>query len=575
MNVYQGESLAGGIALGQIHLQGYDQSEAFVSRISSDQVEGELNMLRVALGLSREQIEKIRSKQEGNLSQDELRIFDAHISYLQDPMFVNEIEKLVMEKRLHVRESILRVVENYDRIFALVECEHLRQRASDFRDVATRVLRNLGDGEKEVEAISRPSGAYILAARKLSTADMFDLDNEKVAGIVAEEGGISSHAGILARSMGIPTITGIRDLPSKLENGEFVVLDGEAGELHVRPDDRLVEEFQRTAQQFKDALPVASSDEAPHATRDGTEVKIHGSCGSVGEANLVRAYAMDGVGLFRTELLFLAGSRMPSEDMLVKQYEEVVRARSGTPVNFRLLDVGSSTQVEGVAFLPERNSAMGLRGIRNLLVNADVLRLQLRAILRAAAGASEVAILVPFVTGISDLQRVRAAILEERQSLRKRGVACADSLLVAPIIEVPAAAFMLRAFLDESDFVVVALDDLQAYLLAADRDNVRVRDYYEMLHPGVFELLARLAREAEGKEKRLILFGEGAGDPTRIPFYVGIGIREFSVAPVRMDSVLKGLERFAVDECQKIAARILEAPRSLEVQRLLLRLASR
>ena len=159
--------------------------------------------------------------------------------------------------------------------------------------------------------------------------------------------------------------------------------------------------------------------------------------------------------------------------------------------------------------------------------------------------------------------------------MRKRGVACADSLLVAPIIEVPAAAFMLRAFLDESDFVVVALDDLQAYLLAADRDNVGVRDYYEMLHPGVFELLARLAREAEGKEKRLILFGEGAGDPARIPFYVGIGIREFSIAPVRMNQVLKVFERFAVDECRKIADRILQAPRSLEVQRLLLRMASR
>lgn len=573
VKVYKGETVAGGIALGRVYLQGYEQGEGYEFRIASDQVEDELNRLRDALSRSRKQVEDIRAKQEGNLSPSELQIFDVHIAYLQDPMFVDEIEKLVIDERLRARSAIQRVARNYDRIFSLVENDKLRQRAGDLRDVATRLLRNLADEEVRVSSGPPPAGRYVLAARKLNTADMFDLENEKVEGIVVEEGGISSHAAILARSMGIPTISGIRDLPGKLENGQMVVLDGNAGEVIVDPDERLLGEYEESARQFRESFERGPAAEAAHATRDGTEVRIRASAGSLGEVDLARTYGMDGIGLFRTELMFLVEERVPEEDQLVEQYTQVVRQPHEEPVNFRLLDVSSSARVWGVDFTPERNPAMGVRGIRLLLQHPEILRLQLRAILRAAAGTEETGVLVPFVTGVSDLQRVKAAILEERQALRKRGVPCADRLSVAPIVEVPAAAFVLHAFLNESDFAVVAIDDLQAHLFAADRDNARVRDYYSMLHPALFELLARMARDAERREKRLVFFGEGAADPARVPFYVGVGVRELSVAPVRLKDVLGALRRFSVDECRKIAERILEAPRSIEVQRILVRLS--
>jgi phosphotransferase system enzyme I (PtsI) len=563
----RGECVAPGVAVGPVFLRGFE-GMATGKRIAADEVEAELNRLREALQKSRAQVEEIKLKQADALGEAELRIFDAHLAYLGDAMFVTEIEAQVIKERLPVREAVQLVFVKYDRIFQLVESELLRRRASDLRDVATRLQRNL-----EAEAVRgavAPTGPYILAARRLTTADMFDLANEKVQGIVAEEGGMSSHAAILARGMGIPTVTGIRDLPRLVRDGDVAVLDATAGELDTAPDDAALTEATASVQRWKasQAQALAPAETAGHHTRDGTQVRLLGSCGSPGESDLVRTFGMAGIGVYRTELQFLAAKMQPAEETLVATYRQVVEAHAGRTIAFRLLDVQASTRDRELRH-QERNPTLGLRGVRGLLADRDLLRLQLRAVLRAATGHDGVAVLVPFVTGMSDLQRVKAALLEERVALKKAGAPCASELALAPIIEVPAAAMSLGSLLNESDFAVVAVDDLQAHLLAADRDNVAVREYHEMVHPAVFEMLARMARDAERREKQLVLFGESAADPVRMPFYLGVGYRSFSIAPVRLRGVLKVLARYSLDECRRIAARILEAPRTLDVQKVL------
>jgi len=566
MNVLRGESVSPGIAVGPVHLRGYDDDEIGVSRIAADQVEAELDRLRTAVGQSRAQIEEIRGKQQGQLGEAELRIFDAQIAYLGDPSFVAEIEQQVVQERLAVRAAVKTVYAKYDRIFQLVENEILRRRASDLRDVATRVLRNLASGEPS--ARKAPAGRYVLAARKLTTADMFNLDAEGVDAIVAEEGGMSSHAAILARGMGIPTLTGIRGLPRLLRDGSVVVVDSDHGELRVDLTEAELGQYAERSQTWKSLQKQAPETEARHETRDGTAVELLGSCGSLGEAEMSRTFGLAGIGVFRTELAFLADKRLPTEDELVAQYQKVIEGHPGQPVNFRLLDVAAGVFAPG-AKDPERNPAMGRRGVRGLLANQDILRLQLRAILRAAAGIENVGVLVPFVTSVMDLQRVKAILIEERLALRKAKVAVAGSLALAPILEVPVAAFSIGALAVESDFLVLAIDDLQAYLLAADRDNSAVREYHELAHPAVFEFLARIAKEADRVEKEVVLFGESAADPQRMPFYIGAGFRRFSIAPVRLRKLLKVLRRYSADECRRIAARVLEAPRAVDVQRVL------
>lgn len=566
--IHRGETVAPGIAVGPVHLRGYDD-EVAQKRIAADQVEDELNRLRSALQRSRAQIEEIKQKQQGTLGEAELRIFDAHIAYLSDPMILAEIEQQVVQERFAVREAIRMVVAKYDRIFQLVESDLLRRRASDLRDVATRLMRNLAEDGRAPQ-VAVPTGRYILAAKKLTTADMFNLENERVDGIVAEEGGLSSHAAILARSMGIPTLTGIQDLPRLLRQGGVVAIDAGAGELHVDPTEAQLAQFTDRAQKWKTAAIQAPDTQPKHETRDGVAVNLLGSCGSPGEADLSRTFGLSGIGVFRTELPFLAqqgeAARRPTEDDLTAQYRQVLTGMEGKPVSFRLLDVAAAT-LDTEKRNPERNPAMGARGVRGLFLHQDVLRMQVRAILRAAAGREQVAVLVPFVTGPQDLQRVKAIVMEERVALRKAKIAAVDQLLVAPIIEVPAAALVMSSLLVDADFAVVALDDLQAHLLAADRDNTVVREYHELLHPALFELLARMARDAEKRGREVVLFGESAADPARLPFYLGVGYRSFSIAPVRLRGLLKVLRRYSADECRRIAARVLEAPRPVDVQK--------
>jgi len=553
-----------------VYLRGYDDDEVGNKRIAADQVENEMNRLRGALQESRSQIEDIKHKQERTLGESELRIFDAHIAYLSDPMFVTEIEDQIVQERFGVREAVRLVVAKYDRIFQLVESDMLRRRASDLRDVATRLLRNLGDAGGASQE-PPPAGRYILAAKKLATADMFNLENERVDGIVAEQGGMSSHAAILARGMGIPTLTGIRDLPRLLGQSTVAIIDAGAGELLVDPGEQQLREFSEQAQRWKKQRVEAPEDGGRHELRCGSPVHLLGSCGSAGEAELSRTFGLAGIGVFRTELAFLTEGRPPTEDELVNQYRQVIKAQEGRAVNFRLLDVAAST-LDPELRLVERNPAMGARGVRGLLQNPDVLRLQLRAILRAAAGTKSTGVLVPFVSTLSELQRVKAAALEERVALQKAKVEIADRLLMAPIIEVPAASLVIGALLDESDFAVIALDDLQAHLLAADRDNNAVRSYHELVHPALFETLMRMAREAVRHQGDLVLFGESAADPVRLPFYLGVGYRRFSIAPVRLRGLMKVLAHYSADECRRISARVLEAPRTLDVQKVLVNL---
>ncbi|GAB4150287.1 MAG: phosphoenolpyruvate--protein phosphotransferase [Planctomycetota bacterium] len=566
MTVYRGEAIAAGVAVGPVVLRGWEDLGAARRRIAADRVEIELNLLREALKKSRAQIEEIKEKERSSLSESELRIFDSHVSYLTDPMFVTEVENQIIQERFCAREAIHVVLEKYDRIFQLVESDMLRRRASDLRDVATRVLRNLADQDQGAAPRAAPSGPYILAARRLTTADMFNLDNERVDGIVAEEGGMSSHAAILARSMGIPTISGIRDLPRILREGDIAVVDASAGELRVAPEERLLQEYAKAAEKWKRKRVEAPEKEHRHATRDGVEIELLGSCGSLGEVELSRTFGLEHVGLYRTELLFMVDKADPTEDQLASHYRSVIEHAEGH-INFRLLEVAGD--IIDKARGQERNPAMGLRGVRALLTRQEILRRQIRAILRAAHGFRSVGVLVPFVTSISELQRVKAAILEERLALKRAKVPFAGELSIGPVVEVPAAALTVGPLLGESDFAVVALDDLQAHLLAADRDNTGVRQYLELVHPALFEVLSRLGREAQRREKKLILFGESAADPQRLPFYIGAGYRSFSIAPVRLRGILKVLRRYTADECRRIAARILEAPRSLDVQRIL------
>ncbi len=564
----EGVTVCGGVAIGKVKLRGYELDRSRNRRLAASQAEPEVERFLAAVSRSKAQVERLKASVEEDLGKEEVKILGVHLAYLQDPTFLADVEERIRRHLLPLEDALAAVVRDFDRIFELVENEKLKECALDLRDVALRVLRNLEpveEGEGDDEADEDP---YILVSRKLSITDMQHLDRSKVLGIVAESGGPNSHAAILARSMGIPAITGVQGLRDRLKDGDFVILDAGTGVLYLDPEERLRREYEVRVLEAREA--VSFEDEGPDELGDGTPISLMGSCGNLGDVGQAMDAGLEGVGLYRTELLFFVDRTLPGEDMLLHHYKEVRSRAGGLPVTFRLLDLSGDMVLPGYPRRNEPNPALGLKGIRLLLRESTLFRMQLRALLRLAS-EEPIEIAVPFVTTVQELQRVRTAVREEREILRKSGIDCAGETRIGVVVEVPATAFSIEALLHEADFVIVALDDLQQYLLAADRDNLHVSEYYRTFHPALFRLLDRLHRETRRFGKECRLFGEGAADPLRLPFFLGVGFRSFSVSPVRSPRIRKALRKWTAPAAESLSREVLAAPSSLEVQRLLLR----
>ncbi|MDP6424313.1 MAG: phosphoenolpyruvate-utilizing N-terminal domain-containing protein [Planctomycetota bacterium] len=563
----EGVTVCGGVAVGPVVLLGYEFERSMAARLPATEVEAEILRLRTAVDRSMAQVEEIRGSLAGELGDLEHQIVSVHLELLRDPVFLNDIENRIRTEQLRLEDTLYCAVRDFDRIFELAESGRLKGRALDLRDVALRVVRSLDRSDADAPEVDMHE-PHIVAARKLSLADLCRLDRDVLLGIVAEEGGFDSHAGILARSMNVPAITGVPSLRDSVRNGDYVVLDAGTGVVHVNPDERLRKEFE-VQRRAAASTSAAIEPVGPIEIAGGEPVQIRGACGNLGEVGQAADAGLEGVGVYRTELLFLLEQPGPSEEVLTRHYADVLARAGGAPVRFRLLDAAADQRIIGMRSGGDPNPALGLKGVRLLLAVPSLLRLQIRALLRVApAGVLEV--VVPFVSSVQDVQRIKESIRSERANLLKAGVPCAEQVVIGAAVEVPATAFHVTPVAKEVDFLVVALDDLQQYLLAADRDNLRVEGYYRVFHPALFRLVAQLAAEASAAGREIVLFGESVADPLRLPFWIGVGYRCLTISPVRARDVSDTLALWSVADARELAERVLTAETSLEVQRLLL-----
>ena len=565
-HLLKGVTVSPGVAVGPVRFAGYELDQPTGGRIPSEHVEAEVERFQRAVESSKEQLRALGDKLEEDLGKDELRILAVHVAYLEDPIFLGDVESKIREDQLPVEGALRRVVQDFDRIFELVETKMLKEKAHDLRDVALRVVRNVEESAALAEPIVS-SEPHILLVRKLGLSDLFGMDHEQVLGIVAEEGGANSHAAILARSMQIPTLTGIPDLRSRLRTGDMVILDARTGVLHRNPPERLQREFE--VRMGESGGVTVFDQTGPAELADGKSVHLYGSCGNLGEVEQSRDAGLDGIGLYRTEVLYLAHSNLPSEELLQHHYAEVLARAGEGRVIFRLLDIAPDFRLAGLPHRNEPNPALGLRGLRWLFHYPSVFREQLRALLRQDSGGT-VDIALPTVTTIQDIQRVRAAVREERAALLKQGQSVVDEIRIGVIIEVPAVAFHLAGVAVEADFLIVALDGLQQYLLCADRDNLAVADYSRIYHPSLFRLLVQVAKDARLLGKEIMLYGEAASDPLRLPFYVGAGFDKICVSAVRSAQVRHLLSRWRAVDAEALTRRVIKASTSLGLQKILL-----
>jgi len=546
----RGVSVAPGLTTGVIHRKDYDLQSASVERVARDQVENELNHFHSALVAARAQLAALKTKIAGQVPAHEARILDVHLAYLKDSVFIADVEGLILNEQLRLEAAIAKVIGDFDRIFKLVQDPTLRERAVDLRDVGLRVLRHLErDRAKDEDRPGRPTD-YILAARELSIVDMFNVNGERVLGVLTEAGSLASHAAILARSLRIPTVTAIAGLLDSVHEGDFVILDASEGVAVVNPDEVVRAQYQRSDRPSTTGVSPAL---AKPRTHDGENIEVSGCCGSLPEVGQLAEMGLPGVGLYRTELLYLIEKAPPSAEALTQHYSAVRESAEGGPVTFRLLDADSGLGLDYLHPQREPNPALGRAGVRALLTRELVLRRQLEALLRAGA-EGELRIAVPFVCDVAELRRVKECLFEERLELRKRGVPHAARTQIGAIIETPAALLGARDIAREADFLVVGLDGLTQHLLAADRDNPELKRYFESLHPIVLRSLRTLVEISEELRKPLSAYGLALTQPQSPHFLIGVGLRSFHVEPAAAGAFIAHLRQVSLSVARRAAS---------------------
>ena len=551
--VVQGNAASKGIAYGQVFL--YLQNELEVPRYTVDPSKRAAEIVRFerALVTTRQQIAQVQAQVKKNLSEEEALIFDAHQMVLEDQALIGETIRLFETSGLNVETCFHDVAQRYIEAFAQIDDEYLRERATDIKDVTGRVLRVLL-GQAALN-LSELVEKRVIVARDISPSEAASIDASAALGIVTDLGSRTSHAVIVARSMKIPAVVGMRDLTGKVQNGDWIIIDGYDGLITLHPTQATLLRYgkiQEEKKHFESRLMTAN--ELPAQTLDGVHVTLRANIERPDEAALVKQYRGEGVGLYRTEFLFLNSPTIPNEEQQYAAYRTIVEGLAPAPVTIRTLDVGGDKPLPGDPQLigPEANPFLGFRAIRMCLENPEMFKTQLRAILRASAHG-KVELMYPMISGVDELDRANLLLAEARAELKLRKQAFDPKMRVGTMIEIPSAALVADALAEKCNFFSIGTNDLIQYTLAIDRGNNRIAHLYEPAHPAVLRLIKQVVDVAKSLQLKVSVCGEMAGDPVYAPLLLGLGIDELSMTPPLLPAVKFLIRNTKFADAKKLA----------------------
>ncbi len=553
----QGIAASNGIAYGQVFV--YIQSDV---EVPSYQVEPEKRIEEVsrferALLTTRQQISKIKNEVEKNIGPEEALIFDAHLMVLEDQALIGETIREFESTGRNIETCFNKVSQRYIKAFAEIDDEYLRERAGDIRDVAQRVLQNLlGQAEN---SLSRLADKRIVVANDISPSDSASIDRSAAIALVTDSGSRTSHAVIVARSMKVPAVVGVRNFTKKAHNGDWAIVDGYDGLVILNPSESTLFRYGKIQERKKsfEARMIEANRQAA-VTLDGVSVSLMANIEKVDEMAQVKSYAAQGVGLYRTEYLFLNSARIPTEQEQFLAYKEVAELAAPNPVIIRTLDLGGDKPMASnpELFPKENNPFMGFRAIRFCLENEDIFKDQLRAILRASAHG-KVRVMYPMISGSEELYRANHMLDECRAELKAKGVPYDPKLEVGAMIEIPSAAYTADILAKDCAFFSVGTNDLIQYLLAIDRVNDRIAHLYEPTHPAVVRTLKHIVDEAHKEKITVGVCGEMAGDPVFAPLLLGLGIDSLSMSPGWLPAVKYLVRAMTMADARALAAEAL------------------
>ena len=553
----QGISASQGIAYGQIFV--FIQSDVEVPnyQVDPDKRTAEIARFEKALVATRQQISKIKNEVEKNLGPEEAMIFDAHLLVLEDQALIGETIREFEKTGRNIETCFNQVSSRYIQAFSEIDDEYLRERAGDIRDVAQRVLQNLlGQAEN---SLSRLAAMRIVVATDISPSDSASIDRGQALALVTDSGSRTSHAVIVARSMKVPAVVGVRDLTTRVMNGDWAIVDGYDGVVILNPSEATLFRYGKIREQKKTfESRLLKANDQPAVTLDGVKVSLMANIERVDELPMVKNYNAQGVGLYRTEYLFLTSARLPTEQEQFIAYQTVVKALAPLPVIIRTLDIGGDKPMVGHPHLfpKEDNPFMGFRAIRFCLAHTEIFKDQLRAILLASAHG-KVQLMYPMISGAEELTKANAVLAECKAELRARGQAFDEKLDVGAMIEIPSAAATIDLLAEQCAFFSVGTNDLIQYLLAIDRVNDRIAHLYEPTHPAVIRTLKQIVDEAHRRNVPVSVCGEMAGDPVYAPLLLGLGIDGLSMSPAWLPSVKYLVRAMTMADAKALAAEAL------------------
>lgn len=562
----KGQGVSAGIGIGKALL--YSKQEIVIPANRAMDPEAEMARLDWAHARIVDETEAILTRARTEEDPTRAEIIDAYSMILGDPEILSETRRLIRDDGLNAPRAVENGISQIVELFEQMDDVYMRERAFDIRDIKDRILMALL-GIK-VRDISRLPPGTILVARDLTTSDTAGMDVKNVAGILTRVGGRNSHTSIMARNFSIPAIVGIGDNLNLVQDGDDVVFNGTTGEIIIRPDAEVFQDALRQREAFMQEKALLDSfKNKDSVTADGRRVEICSNIGTPGETAFVLEATADGIGLFRSEFLYLDRNTIPTEDEQVEAYKSVLVALEDKPVIVRTLDIGGDKALPALNLDQEENPFLGYRAIRICLDRPDLFKTQLRALLRAGVHGN-LQIMFPMISSVSELRAAKDVLAEAKQELAERGVAFKADVPVGIMIEIPAAAVMSDLLAKECDFFSIGTNDLIQYTVAVDRGNEKVANLYSQYNPAVLRLIQQTIQSAHDNAIMCGMCGEAAGDPLLIPALLGMGLDEFSMSS---GSVLKArqiISRISTAEARQLASEITQLPTTEEVEQALL-----
>ena len=559
----KGTSASSGIGIGKVAI--VEEAELVIKREAVTDAAAEVARFKEALDQTMKDTEALAADLATRVGEKEAEIMQGHLMLLMDPMLTGEIENTITGEGICSEYAIEQVCCMYADMFASMDDELMQQRATDMRDIKTRMQKVLL-GVASVDISALPAGS-ILVAVDLTPSMTAGINPDNVAGIVTELGGKTSHSAILARALEIPAVVAVSDFLSQVKDGDTVVLDGSEGVVYVNPDQAVVDEYTKKREKFlKEKKELEQYIGKPTVTKDGVHIELVANIGKPEDVEKVLQYDGEGVGLFRTEFLFMDRTSMPTEDEQFEAYKKVAEALQGKPVIIRTLDIGGDKEIPYMGLKKDENPFLGYRAIRFCLDRKeDVYKPQLRALLRASAFGN-IKIMIPLVTCIDEYREAKALIEELKAELDAKGVAYNKEIQVGIMVETAAASLIADIFAKEVDFFSIGTNDLTQYTMSVDRGNDKVSYLYSTFNPAVLRSIKRIITCAREAGIMVGMCGEAASDPMMIPLLLAFGLNEFSMSASAILQSRKLITGYSTEELQAVAEKVLSFATTKEVE---------